>query len=371
MLKLVSYQVEVHGAAPPLGDSRPQDFIFHQQLLDGYLQSHKIRNHSINTIHETKRLLTGWFAMHGSGNRPLFTWEAMAPIYGRRRIAVYCKGLIESEVAGSTIRRYVGMLRGYFSYVLEHPYVFEGELTRRLCDLYSSLEQPVSEFDMPVHVFNGETLGVPLDPARLYEFYGAIRKHYLAKRGNLHVMARNYAMVVLAGESGLRSDEISHLETELDLFFASRRLQTRHAKAARGSGKRSRVTLFTPLARDTIQFYLKHHRPYLINGGVKSPYLFPSRRGRVLTHAAMLYAMNRIKETLRINDFSLGEHLGWHWMRRLFATRFIEQFPHQLSVLVELLGHQTPNTVHAYIRHSNAWMDEKIIQALEGSGRLK
>lgn len=368
MLKLVSYQAASSQASQPLREINPVDQAFHRQLMDGYLQSHKIRNHSENTIDETKRLLTAWFALHGTESRTLFTWEAMAPIYGRRRIANYCQALVESEIAPSTIRRYVGILKGYFSYVLEHPFVFSGESAKRICDLYHSIEQPVSEFDMPVHVFNGETLGVPLDPARLYDFYEAIRKHYLEIKGYRHIKARNYAMVVLAGESGLRCDELCHLETDLDLFFDSHRLQTRHAKATHGSGKRSRVTLFTPLARDTIRFYLKNHRPYLSSAGT-SPYLFPSRKNRALSNGTVISAINLIKETVNKNNFPVADHLGWHWMRRLFATRFIERFPHQLHVLVELLGHLTPNTVHAYIRHSDAWMDKKIIEVLEGSER--
>jgi site-specific recombinase XerD len=369
MLKLMSYKNESQEKAPLLA-CQPEDQGFHRQLVDGYLQSHKIRNHSENTIDETRRVLTAWFTLHGTESRTLFTWEAMKPVHGRRRIANYCSALVESEVAPNTIRRYLGILKGYFSYVLEHPFVFSGESAKRICDLYHSIEQPVSEFDMPVHVYNGETLGVPLDPAKLYDFYEAIRKYYLALSGYSHVKARNYAMVVLAGESGLRSDELCHLETDLDLFFDSHKLQTRHAKSTRGSGKRSRVTLFTPLARDTIRFYLKNHRPFL-SGASSSPYLFPSRGSKALSGGAVISAIKIIKATVNKNNFPVADHLGWHWMRRLFATRFIERFPHQLHVLVELLGHLTPNTVHAYIRHSDAWMDKKIIEMLEGSERTE
>ena len=369
MLKLISYKNESQEKAPLLA-CNPEDQGFHRQLLDGYLQSHKIRNHSLNTIDETRRVLTAWFSLHGTESRSLFTWEAMVPIHGRRRVANYCKTLVESEIAPSTIRRYVGILKGYFSYVLEHPFVFVDESAKRLCDLYHAIEQPVSEFDMPVHVYNGETLGVPLDPAKLYDFYDAIKRHYLPMGRYQHINARNYAMVVLAGESGLRSDELCHLETDLDLFFDSHKLQTRHAKATHGSGKRSRVTLFTPFARDTIRFYLKSHRPFL--GSAKTnPYLFPSHGDKTLTGAAVFSAFKKIKETVNKNNFPVGDHLGWHWMRRLFATRFIERFPHQLRVLVELLGHVTPNTVHGYIRHSEAWMDKKIIEVLEGSERVE
>lgn len=361
MLKLVSYQAEAQASLAPCN---PEAHGFHQQLLEGYMQSHVIRNHSINTIHETKRLLKAWFQLHGTESRPLFTWEAMEPIKGRKRVATYCQALIESEVSSHTVRQYLGILRGYFSYVLEHPFVFIGENAKRICDLYHSIEQPVSEYDMPAHVYNGETLGLPLDPARLYDFYEAIRKSYLVGGGHRHLRARNYAMVVLAGESGLRADELRHLETEKDLFFDSNRLQTRFAKGTNGSGKRARPSLFTPLARDTIGYYLKNHRPYFGGG---SPYLFPSRNNRILTYSSMLSALNEIKKTVNKNNFTLGDHMSWHWLRRLFATRFIEQFPHQLSVLVHLLGHVTPNTVHAYIRHSEAWMDQKILAVLEGA----
>ncbi len=70
-----------------------------------------------------------------------------------------------------------------------------------------------------------------------------------------------------------------------------------------------------------------HHRPYLINGGVKSPYLFPSRRGRVLTHAAMLYAMNRIKETLRVNDFSFVKTFVASAKKRKNSEFFLRSVP--------------------------------------------
>jgi integrase len=341
----------------------PEKLKHHQQLIDGYLQSHRIRNHTDRTIRGARRLLESWFSLHGTEGRPLLTWEAMEPVIGRKRVVEYGRALVETEVSHHTVRNYLGILRGYFSYVVEHPFVFEGENARRLSELYGSIEQPVSEFDMPAHVYDGDTHGVPFDPARLYEFYAVVREHYLAASPS-HVRARNYAMVVLAGETGLRSDELSHLEID-NLFFDSRKLQTCHAKATKGSGKRSRVTLFPPLARDTIRYYLKHHRPFL-KGSDKCSYLFPACGGEMVSYGSMHSALRDILSVVNKNSFSVAAHMSWHWMRRLFATRFIERFPHQLDVLVTLLGHVTPNTVHAYIRHSGAWMEHKIIEALEG-----
>mgnify|MGYP001583035273 FL=1 len=223
----------------------------HYRLIDGFVSSHRIRNLAASTVAKEERFLRCFFEEHGPGPRPLYTWEAMDPLHGRPIIVGYGKALLASEIEVQTIRSYLGILRRYFSYVLEHPVIVTGESGIRIQDKYGvTLIQPVSEFDMPRYVYEGERLGVPLDPERLYEFYGVLRQEYFS-RGRFFLRQRNYAMAVLAGETGLRVDELMHLEVEKDLFFASKKIQTRHAKAAKGSGKRCRVTLFPPLARDS------------------------------------------------------------------------------------------------------------------------
>ncbi|MCK5062280.1 site-specific integrase, partial [Candidatus Parcubacteria bacterium] len=176
--------------------------------------------------------------------------------------------------------------------------------------------------------------------------------------------ARNYAMAILAAESGLRADEILHLELH-DLFFKSNKIQTRYAKGTRGSGKRARTTLFTPLARDSVNLYLKKYRHIITH--VKNKYLFPNKQGIPLKYSNACKALREMIEVAQKHNIPIMEHMGWHWFRRIFATRFIERFPHQLSALVELLGHTSPNTVHRYIKHSEAWIDTKIQKILEDS----
>lgn len=345
----------------------PNAFAHHRQLLESYLQSHVTRNHSPRTITEVRRMLEGWFEEYGCEARPLYIWEAMEPMLGRQRIVRYGKALIEIQLENSTIRSYLGRLRDFFSYVLEHPVVFDGELPHRITDLYGSIEQPVSEFDCPQHCYDGEQRGIPLDPERLYDFYGILRDKYILAVGNTdttNIRARNYSIAVIAGESGLRIDEIAHLEISKDLFFESKKLQTRHAKGTQGSGKRSRPALFTPLARDTIQYYLKHHRPK-IAGATQSDILFITRTGKEMTYASLQRILKNMVKCAQDNDFPVMDHFSWHWFRRIFATRFIERFPDRLHVLINLLGHVTPNTVHNYIRHSEAWSDRKMQETLE------
>ena len=332
----------------------------HTQLLEAYLQSHRVRNHSLKTIEEQTRFLKAWFLSHGSESRPLYTWEAMAPVHGRSRIAAYAIALKDTELTAHTMRKYLGSLRGYFSYVLEHPYVFDGNQSQRVAEIYGSIEQPISEYDIPVHASDCEQLGVPFEPSRLYDFYDCLRDKYIQPglRRYLHERARNYAMIVLAGETGLRSDEIAHLEIDHDLFFESHQIQTRFAKGTNGSGKRSRLTVFPPLARDTIRYYLKNHRPHL-RGSSKSRYLFSATNGGPIDYNSLQRAMVAIRSCANKNEFPVLNHFAWHWLRRLFATRFIERFPDKLPVLIQLLGHVTGGTVHKYIRHSKSWTDEQ------------
>lgn len=345
-----------------------ESYNHHHELLEGYLGSHVIRNHSEKTIEGERRFLVSWFREHGSGTTPLFTWQAMEPVIGRKRVLGYANSLIEGGLSSDTVRRYLGILSRYFAYVLEHPHLLNRDASSlkyiRIQDLYGFIDQPVSEYDIPVHAYDGERLGVPLDPERLYDFYAVLRSQYLTASSRLSVRARNYAMAVLAGETGLRADELLHLEIQ-DLFFDSKKVQTRYAKGTKGSGKRARLTLFPPLARDTIRYYLKEHRPRL-SGAKDSTLLFPSQSGGSLSYSIIRQALAEMIESASRAKVPVLPHMSWHWFRRIFATRFIERFPNQLSVLVTLLGHMSPNTVHRYIRHSEAWMDQRIQSVLEG-----
>ncbi len=338
----------------------------HAHLLKAFIRSHKVRGLAASTIKKDEHFIRGWFESHGPEYRPLYTWEAMNYTSGRQILSGYIDVLLESEIQTHTIRAYLGALRRYFSFVLEHPLIpGSGDQWVRIQEKYGiNLAQPVSEFDMPRYVYDGERQGIPLEPEKLYDFYAVLRENYLTK-GFRPVRERDYVMAVLAGETGLRVDELLHLDVDADLWFDSKKLQTRHAKAAKGSGKRTRITLFPPLARDTVRFYLKSAHPKLTSQ-TKSRFLFPSKTGQPLAYQN---AQMRLKEMVKIarqNNINVANHMSWHWFRRFFATRFIERFPDKLAVLIELLGHMSPNTVHRYIRHSEAWMDHQVQEALEG-----
>lgn len=334
----------------------------HYYLLDQYILSHHTRNHSILTIQKEKNFLHSWFKNYSV----LFAWEAMRPLHGRERILEYASTLMAAQISHKTMRSYIGILSRLFTFILDHPFIKRGHEFIRLELLYGPITQPISEYDIPKHSYDGEQLGVPMDPDDLLVFYQSLRKNYLLSEDSISaaIRARYYAMAVTAGLCGFRIDELLHLDIKQDLFFKSCKIQTRFAKGTSGSGKRSRITLFPSLARDTLKFYINHYRPKLFVG--KSDILFPNCNGKILTFSSANNALNEMITVAQKNNFHVASHMSWHWFRRIFSTRFIEQNPHQLSILIQLLGHTSPNTVHKYIRHSEAWMDKKILQALQG-----
>ncbi|MEO5970876.1 MAG: site-specific integrase [Bdellovibrionia bacterium] len=340
----------------------------HHRILEQYFQSFRTRNFSPHTQSRHKRVIQGWLTLHGTSSRPLLIWEAMQPYVGRKRIQEYSSSLLATGISIDTLRCYLSSLKQLFSYVLEHPYLIDSNNEVRLLqELYGPFEHPITEYDIPNHSYDGEPKGIPLPPEKLYDFYSCIQNNYLNKKsGHQKIRARNYSMIVLAGESGLRLEELMHLELDRDLFFDSKKLQTRFGKASNGSGKRSRMSLFPPLARDTLTHYLKSH-PRIPDPSQGRIWLFPSKTGKILTHAAAHAALQEVIQTCQRAGFQIQNHFSWHWLRRLFATRFIEQFPDKLPTLINLLGHVSPNTVHRYIRHSQAWLDEQIQSVMEGS----
>jgi site-specific recombinase XerD len=52
--------------------------------------------------------------------------------------------------------------------------------------------------------------------------------------------------------------------------------------------------------------------------------------------------------------------MGWHSLRKSFATNFMEQYPEQVWLLMEMLGHLNPSTLHRYVKHSRAYYDQSL-----------
>ena len=243
----------------------------HHAILQGYLDTHVTRNHGDRTIESERRDLPGWFESfvmqdddHPDGERQLLLWEAMEPVLGRQRIVAFSKGLVDAGLRPRTVHGYLGSLRRLFQYILEYPYI-PGLEVQPIVSRYGRIEQPVLEYDYPVHTLDQEEEGFVLRGDQLLQLYDFVRLEHIGHNQKKLPASRDYSMIVIAGESGLRADEIRHLDAlgpHRDLFYEHNCIQTRHGKGTKGSEKRVRKTVFTPFAKDTLRVYEDHIRPH-------------------------------------------------------------------------------------------------------------
>ena len=129
---------------------------------------------------------------------------------------------------------------------------------------------------------------------QLFQFYDFVRLEYIGHNQKKLPASRDYTMIVVAAESGLRADEIRHLDAlgpHRDLFYERNCIQTRHGKGTKGSGKRVRKTIFTPFAQDTMRIYEERIRPNFPDAKT-DPALFLTESGERITYKAMWHNLH-------------------------------------------------------------------------------
>lgn len=169
-------------------------------------------------------------------------------------------------------------------------------------------------------------------------------------------------MIVLAGETGLRADEIRHLDAigpHRDLFYEQARLQTRHGKGCMGSGKRVRKTIFPPFAQATTKVYEERIRSAFPDARVNAA-LFLTESGDRISYKSMWRSLHLIAREARTAGLCIPPKLSWHSLRKSFATNFMERHPDRAWVLMDMMGHRNPSTLHRYVKHSRSYYDQAI-----------
>ena len=74
----------------------------------------------------------------------------------------------------------------------------------------------------------------------------------------------------------------------------------------------------------------------------------------------MWHNLHVIVEQARKAGLDLPPKLSWHSLRKSFATAFMELHPDRPWVLMDLMGHLNPSTLHRYVLHSRAYYDQAI-----------
>jgi site-specific recombinase XerD len=145
--------------------------------------------------------------------------------------------------------------------------------------------------------------------------------------------ARDYAIVILLLDTGLRSSELTGLEPE------EVNMESGYLKVL-GKGGKERVVPFRASAQKAILRYLFHFRSEPFSSMVKG--LFLTLDGRPLTYNGLKMIFSRIAHMSRV------KRLHPHLCRHTFATHYLINGGDVFS-LQQILGHTTLEMVRRYV----------------------
>jgi len=165
-------------------------------------------------------------------------------------------------------------------------------------------------------------------------------RHGLAKR--------NYALIELLLETGLRVGEVTDLRVaDVDLHDRSGVVRVRECK-----GRKQRQVPLSSTARRALKLYLKDRESLR-----QKDHLFLSERGgQALTLRTIQATVSGLARRAKLTRFAVSANS----LRHSFALRFLSRHPGKLVELAALLGHESIDTTAVYIRPSTKKPDVDV-----------
>ncbi len=217
------------------------------------------------------------------------------------------------KLAAISIQTYIRALRAFFNWLYKEGYANENRLAR--------LKPPKAPSKV-VEVLTQEEIARVL---------GCIDPNTAAG-------ARNYAMLILLLDTGLRCSEFRNVELK-DINIESGYLKVM------GKGSKERIVPFGASAQKALLRYLLHFRPETFNLAIQN--LFLALDGRPLTKNSMKMIFQRIARK------SGGKRLHPHLCRHTFSTNYLINGGDVFS-LQQILGHTTLEMVRRYVSLASA-----------------
>ncbi len=159
---------------------------------------------------------------------------------------------------------------------------------------------------------------------------------------------RNYALVQILLQTGIRVGEVVNLETrDLTLYDRSGELRIVNAK-----GGKERTVPLNSYARKALRNYLEEK---LIEG---RSIVFISKRNKKMTVRAVQKVISNLSKKAGIEDMSP------HTLRHTFAINYLRSNPECLVELSTILGHESLDTTSIYTVASK----ERLATTIESTG---
>ena len=184
----------------------------------------------------------------------------------------------------------------------------------------------------------------PVKPKSLHkkEVHSLLRECGYSSHG---FAKRNYAIVQIILQAGLRIGEVSNLQVR-DLKIRDRIGTVRIIDS---KGHKYRDVFLNATARRALKRYLG-------NDLKEDDYVFRSRQGKKMSVRSLQKVIKRLSDKVKSrNGFTA------HTLRHTFATQYLESNPNGLSDLSGIMGHDSLNTTSIYTRPG----EEKIASTME------
>jgi integrase/recombinase XerD len=227
-------------------------------------------------------------------------------LYGLKKRKTPASWSLNSQSVSLTV------LRQFFRYLLDQDKIMN-DPTRKL-------ELPKLNKSLPKGVMTGQE----------------IRRILAQPDADNPIGLRDKAILELLYSTGIRNSELRNLMVyDVDIPHQELRIN-------QGKGRKDRVIPVGSIAAGYVEEYLQNARPLLAKRKEDPPYLFVSYRGKRITAANLIWAVNKYVEQAKI-----AKHITPHAFRHTCATHLLKRRA-SLRHIQELLGHKTISATQVY-----------------------
>src|SRR5258708_28495553 len=220
----------------------------HDSVMAAYFRTFDKRGLDEKTADRTQKFLSCFFESilirypAGDPQGHILIWELLHP-FGNEIIDLYTSSLSKYEYSRGTQIKYLGEVRRLCDYVIQKAYI-PGRTPIAIAERYGTPGQPVTRYDYQAHAVDDPNVDPALIEDSLRYLLDFVRVDYVKKSRNQELARRNYVLIVVAVTSGVRANELCHLDIG-DIRFDEGRIWVRFGKGCKASGKRHRLTILT------------------------------------------------------------------------------------------------------------------------------
>lgn len=272
------------------------------------------RGLSDNTLASYRRDLNDYYT-YLIDNRQKTTWDHVL----RHDIIQFLYRLKDSGKSTATMARTLSSVRSFHQFLIEEALVDH--------DPTLHIETPKKERKLPDVLTTGDIDKLlDINITTLFDI-------------------RNKAMLELMYATGLRVSELISLEmNDLHLMMGFVRCM--------GKGEKERIVPIGDLAKESLENYLQHARPKLLNDRTGVHALFLNQQGNPLTRQGFAGILKTVTA-----EADIDKNITPHMLRHSFATHLLENGA-DLRAVQEMLGHADISTTQIYTHINKARMKD-------------